>query len=272
MKHMKKRMMAALLTAAMVICTFANVAPASAATLSAKQYLSKMEKASAKVKSYESTATTIVKASTEGQDMTSKSVVKQVMFADPLKAKSVTNTTVTSEGTETKSKIVTYMKQNSKGKIYAYTSTDGSDYVKMDMTGLVDDLTGLDVSGYSGAKIVKKSVKVNKVDTVQISAKIKGADMASVLDSMGLSSEDSDVTVDYSTLKPINVTLWIDKKTYHPVKLQTEMKDFLNSYMTVLYQMMGVDDMSIDYSKVSSTTTYAKYDNASKFTIPKACK
>ena len=50
------------------------------------------------------------------------------------------------------------------------------------------------------------------------------------------------------------------------------MTEFLNSYMTVLYQSLGMDDMSVDYSKATSTATYAKFNNAKNFTFPKACK
>ena len=68
MKNWKKRMAAALLTAVMAVGVLANVTPASAATLTAKQYLTKMEKASKKAKSYEVTQTVSLKASQAGQE------------------------------------------------------------------------------------------------------------------------------------------------------------------------------------------------------------
>lgn len=280
MKHMKKRMMAALLTAAMVICTFANVAPASAATLTAKQYLSKMEKATSKLKSYEMTQTTVQNMAVDGQQTNSKSVQKTIAFTDPLKAKAVTTTTTKSEGTTSKQKTTVYMKQNAKGKILAYVSLDGKTYDKMDMSSMADSLTSLGLDSYSDAKIVKKNVKVNKINTVQVSAQISGADMGSVFDEMGLSSLlGSDESIDYSLVSPINVTVWIDKKTYLPVKMTEDTTDFVNSFMKLLLQSMTSDDEEADaaltditVSKSTTTVTYSNFNKATKFTIPKACK
>lgn len=53
MKKMKKQFLAAVLTAVMAVCAFAGTTPVAAATLSAKQYINKMAKATEKLKSYE---------------------------------------------------------------------------------------------------------------------------------------------------------------------------------------------------------------------------
>ena len=272
MKSMKKRVMAAVLTAVMVIATFANVAPASAASLTANQYLNKMTKAANKVKSYEMTTNVVQNATTEGQKLNTKAVSKQIVFVSPMKSKSVTTTTMKGAGLNSKSKATTYVKQTAKGNIYAYTSTDGSKYEKVNMTGMVDDVAGMDIENYSKAKIVKKNVKVNKINTVQISAQVSGADLGEVLATIGLGSTDDDTEIDYSTLKPVKATLWIDRKTYLPVKVSTDMTDFLNSYLPILYQSLGVEDVNVEYSKAISTATYSNFNNATNFTIPKACK
>ena len=272
MKLMKKRMMAVVLTAVMVIATFANVAPASAASLTAKQYLNKMTKAANKVTSYEMTTNVVQNATTEGQKLNTKAVSKQIVFANPIKSKSVTTTTIKGAGLDSKTKTTIYVKQNAKGKIYAYTSTDGSKYEKVNMTDMADDLSSVEVDTYSNAKIVKKNVKLNKVNTVQISAEITGADLAEVLAAAGLGGTDDDSEIDYSTLKPVKATIWIDQKTYLPVKVSTDMTDFLNSYLTILYQSLGLEDMNVEYSKAISTATYSNFNNATKFTFPKACK
>ena len=270
MKNMKKRVMAAFLTAAMVVATFA---PASAATLNAKQYLNKMTKAANKATSYEVTTNVVQNATMEGQAVDTKAVSKQTVFTSPIKSKSVTTTTISGAGLNSKTKTTTYIKQNAKGKIYAYTSTDGSKYEKMNMTGMVDDMNSVDIKTYSNAKIVKKNVKVNKIKTVQISAEVKGSDLGEILAAAGLgSTEDGEDAIDYSELASVKVTIWVDQKTYLPVKVSTDMTEFLNSYMTVLYQSLGMDDMSVDYSKATSTATYAKFNNAKNFTFPKACK
>ncbi len=272
MKSMKKRVMAAVLTAVMVIATFANVAPASAASLTADQYLNKMTKAANKVKSYEMTTNVVQNATTDGQKLNTKAVSKQIVFMDPMKSKSVTTTTIKGAGLDGKTKTTVYVKQNAKGKIYAYSSTDGSKYEKINMTGMVDELNNMETENYSNAKIEKKNVKVNKINTVQISAEITGADLAEVLATAGLGGTEDDTEVDYSTLKSVKATIWVDQKTYLPVKVSTDMTEFLNSYMTILYQSLGMEDMHVEYSKATSAATYSNYNNATNFTIPKACK
>ena len=51
MKKLKKQFLAAVLTAVMAVCAFAGTTPVAAATLSAKQYINKMAKATEKLKS-----------------------------------------------------------------------------------------------------------------------------------------------------------------------------------------------------------------------------
>lgn len=73
-------------------------------------------------------------------------------------------------GKRSKAKSYTYIRQNAKGKIISYVSLDGKKYEKMDMSSYVDSLSSIDTEMYSNAKIVKENVKVNNVNTVQISA------------------------------------------------------------------------------------------------------
>lgn len=50
------------------------------------------------------------------------------------------------------------------------------------------------------------------------------------------------------------------------------MTDFLNSYLPILYQSLGMEDVSVEYSKAISTATYSNFNHATNFTIPKTCK
>lgn len=269
MKNWKKRMAAVLLMAVMAVSVVADVTPASAATLTAKQYLAKMEKASKKAKSYETTQTTTQKISQAGQNVTSKTTVKQIVFQNPLKSKAVTTVTMKGDGVDQSSKSVVYMKEDSKGNIYEYVSTDGSDYEEIDLTDIYSDASDLDISMYSGAKIVKKSVKVNKIDTVQISAKITGEDMGKALSALGMDSKQMEALgIDYKTLDPIKVTLWIDKKTYLPVKATTDMTAFSNGLIKSMYEAMGAE-CDASYSVAKSTVTYKNFNKATSFKYPK---
>ena len=274
--------MAAFLTAAMVLCTFAGTVPTDAATLTADQYLKKMTQASAKVKSYEATTTTVQNMIADGDKMNAKTVQKVISFVKPMKAKGVTTTTMSVNGKRSKAKSYTYIRQNAKGKIISYVSLDGKKYDKMDMSSYVDSLSSIDTGMYSNAKIVKENVKVNNVNTIQISAQITGEDlgkaMATVFSAIGMGSGSDSAAIDYSNLKSVNATIWVDKKTYLPVKITTDMTAFINSYMTILTQSMqdmGVDgatDVNLSYTKAVATQTYTNYNKAANFKFPKACK
>lgn len=282
MKKLKKSLMAAFLTAAMVLCTFAGTVPTDAATLTADQYLKKMTQASAKVKSYEVTTTTVQNMIADGDKMNVKTVQKVISFVKPMKAKGVSTTTMNVDGKRSKAKSYTYIKQNAKGRIISYVSLDGKKYDKMDMSSYVDSLSSIDTGMYSNAKIVKENVKVNNVNTIQISAQITGEDlgkaMSTVFSAIGMGSGSDSAAIDYSNLKSVNATIWVDKKTYLPVKITTDMTAFINSYMTILTQSMqdmGVDgatDVNLSYTKAVAIQTYTNYNKAANFKFPKACK
>ena len=268
MGNFKKKLMAGLLTLAVAASVFGAVTPVNAATPTAKQYLTKMEKASKKVKSYEATQTVTVKVTQDGQSATSKSTTKQIVFQNPLKSKIVMTTKITADGMDQSSKIVEYLKEDTDGKIYAYISTDGSAYEETDLTDVYKKASDFDTSMYSNAKIVKKSVKVNKINTVQISAKIKGSAMGEALETLGLNADETEgLALDYSTMDPINVTLWIDKKTYLPVKVTTDMTAFYNSMFKSMYETMG-EEVDINYSSAKTTLTYKNFNKATKFKFP----
>ena len=278
MKNWKKRMAAALLTAVMAAGVVANATPASAAILTAKQYLAKMEKASKKAKSYEAMQTTTLKASEAGQNVTYQKTVKLIIFQDPLKSKTVMTETLKGGGVDQSSKSVVYLKEDPKGNICVYASIDGSDYKEInltdtDVTDIDSSATDLDISPYSGAKIVKKSVKVNNIDTVQISAKMTDEDKGKLLSSMlGMDSDQMEALgIDYKTLDPIKVTLWIDKKTYLPVKETIDVTAFVNGMIKSMYEAMG-EESDLSCSTAKSTTTYKNFNKATKFKFPDVSK
>lgn len=142
-----------------------------------------------------------------------------------------------------------------------------------------DSLKSIDTDIYSNTRIVKKNVKVNKVNAVQISAEISGKDLGNAMteffSGLGLGDEFS---FDTSALQPIKVNIWIDQKTYLPIKVSTDMTAFVNDYMELLVQsleMEGEEDttaLKMNYTKASSTVTYSKYNKAADSKIPKACK
>lgn len=269
MKYFKKKIMAGMLMAAMIVCTLVSVTPAGAATLTAKQYLTKMEKVAAKAKSYELSQTMTVKSISEGQTSSVKTTAKSITFQNPIKSKTVQTMTMKGDGVDSTSKIVSYTKEDSDGKIYQYTSVDGGEYTQLDLTKVYEESESFDIDSYSDAKIVKKSVKVNKVDTVKISANMKGDALVSLLASLSSSPEDlAELGVDMNSLAPVKVTVWIDKKTYYPVKVTTDLKNFYNSYLSAVYEALGMEPEG-SYSVAKGTTTYKNFNKATKISFPK---
>ena len=258
MKALKKQQIAAILVLSVILSTFAAVTPVSAATLSAQQYLEKMDIAVRNLKSYDFTQTTDQKMTMEGQIIQNKTVVKQSVYNSPLKVKSVTDTTTVLAGMSSKNQAVAYLTKDADGLLWEYISSN--------------QIKGMDISMYSDAKIVKKKIKVNRINTVQISAQVKGSDVVKFLDQMGMSKEiNAAAAVDYNTLPAIKVTCWIDKKTCRPVRTTADMKAFMNGYMSALYQKLG-QDLKLVYSQAKTTVTYKNFNKAATFTIPKECR
>ena len=89
MKKLKKQFLAAVLTAVMAVCAFAGTTPVAAATLSAKQYINKMAKATEKLKSYEMKMNMDMDMSVQGKTTSTKTTSTTIAFASPLKTKTV---------------------------------------------------------------------------------------------------------------------------------------------------------------------------------------
>ena len=101
-----------------------------------------------------------------------------------------------------------------------------------------DSLKSIDTDIYSNTRIVKKNVKVNKVNAVQISAEISGKDLGNAMSEFFSGLGLGDVfSVDTSALQPIKVNICIEQKTYRPIKVATDMTAFGNDYMELLVRV-----------------------------------
>ena len=259
MKTFKKQLMACILTVAMAVCTFATVTPANAATPTAKQYLTKMGKAMKKAKSYEMKQTSKTTGSLMGKSFKTTQTQKQIYFKKPLKIKTIT----TSKSSGTTERTVTYTKKASNGHYYTYQRMNGNSYSKMEVPDLSSQLLCWDADCFTSAKIVKDNVKVNGINTVQISAQIEGNILNESFERYGMGDLYSSSGSDFSEIEPIKATIWIDKKTYRPVKLKEDSKDFANDYKS---------GHGKTYSSFITTTTYSKFNKATNFKFPKNLK
>ena len=266
MRSFKKKVMAGVLSAAVAVSVLGTITPASAAALSAKQYLAKMEKVTNAAKSCELKQTVTQEFSQAGQNISSTTVTKQIVFQKPIKTKTASSTKMTGEGIDQSSTTIAYIQEDENGTIYEYVSVDGSDYEAVDVTDVFTRASELDASLYSDAKIVKTSANI-----VKISAIITGSDMAKSMDALlgagSDGSDDGELAIDYSSLNAVDVTIWIDKKTYQPVKVATDMAAFYDSYFKAIYAAMGAE-CDISYTTAKSTGVYSNFNNARNVPFP----
>lgn len=288
MNKIKKQMTAGLLMVLMlVVSVFGNVTTANAATLSAKKYLAKMEKAYAKAKSVEMKQSTSVTLNTMGQEVVSKVSGSGIVFFKSGKAKYVQKVTTIAGGQKSNQTVRMYVKK-SKGKLYMYTSSDGKTYEKTKLGNMNDFTSQLgqvsaSTSTYSNAKIVKKHVKIGKADTVQISCRITGKDMQKYLKQVGMDASTlKEAGINLSKMKAIKVNYWIDRKTYRPVKCSVDMTAFMSDFLGNLVKAMAseaesesgvsVSDLEMNCTNAKSTVTYKNFNKAKSFSYPKAVK
>ncbi len=267
MKNWKKRMAAALLTAVMAAGVVANATPASAATLTAKQYLTKMEKASKKAKSYEKTQIMMNNYTYQGQTVNQKVTYKFIIHMNPLQRKVVITNVVKSDGVEQSQKVVSYVRENSDGTITEYDSVDGGEFQETDVTDSMKDSEEPSEHIYSNAKIERKSVKVNKVDTVKISYQIKGDNLKEVFPLINVNEDQLvELGVDMKAIKPAKGSVWLNKKTYCPVKEIMDLTDVVNSINAQLTEL-GLQEKLI-HSVCKYTISYSKFDKARTIKFP----
>lgn len=275
------------------------VTTASAATLNAKQYIARMEKAQKKVKSYETKTSMSMEMEAAGEKTVNKATVGQVVFTKPKKIKSVTKATQTQGGKTKTDTEYLYLKDNGKGKYTEYSSSDGKTFIKTNVSGassINSFLKTVDAGSFSGAKIVKKSVKVDGKNTVQIEMQYTGKDLKKALEKLtkesGGSNADSQEIMDaydFESFRPIKATYWIDKKTYLPVKMTLEgagfMEDLTNFFVMMMVNIkdktvaengmetentdVSMEDMKITVKKFKVSTTYKNYNKAKNFKFPK---
>lgn len=279
-KSVSRKIVAATMAMALAFCSFGGVTTVDAATISAKQYITKMAKAQKKAKSYELSQSTSMKMSCAGETVSEKVSQKETVFTKPLKAKAVVKTTINSNKAKTET---LYLKETKQGKVVEYTTTDGKNFDKVEISKkTLDSIIKSSGNGsFSNAKIIKNSVKVNGKNTVQISVEVTGKDLESMMSALGVPSDAiNSTTIDYSKLPSIKGTYWIDKKTYLPVKISVDMKAFMSEmmtmYYTAMYEQLGQNDIDlsslVNVKEAKITTVYSNFNKAKSFSIPKSCK
>lgn len=267
MGSIKKKLMAGLLTLAVAASVFGAVTPVNAATPTAKQYLTKMEKASKKAKSYEMTQIMVNNYTYQEHTLKEKATYKIIKHMNPLLQKAVVTDVVNGDGVEKTQKMVSYLKEDLNGIITEYDSVDGGEYIETDVTDYINNLEKMSSNIYSNAKIEKKSVKVNKIDTVKISYQIKGEKLKVAFVQLGIDENQLvELGVDMNALMPVKGYVWLNKKTYFPVKEVIDMTDLVNS-INAQMTTLGLQEELI-HSSFKYSITYSNYNKAKSFELP----
>lgn len=270
-----KRIISSLLVMAMAFALVFVPNTVSAKTMTAKEILTKSEKASQKIKSSESTLNLTLKMKADGQPVNMTAKMTMASFTNPLKTKMqmAINTGIlgklnlTSYVTETEDGLTTYMKL---GDTW-YKQTVPNDSDDKSTAGLdAETIAALNNESNKNFKVVSTSQKVNGSKTYALKGTISGKMIQTVIDEMGLDAVLKEVKLDsdiYNTNKKVAVKLWIDQKTMLPVKYTIDMGEYMNS---VFKNSKDLGDISV--SKYTITMTFKNYNKVKDFSIPKAAE
>lgn len=286
-----------------------NVTTVYAAT-SASSYITKMNSALKKVKSYHISQTMstdmslsmVVGQEKQTQATKMKQTLSQTVVNKPLlQAKSIVKNTTISDGKKQSETSKVYLKQQKNGSISVYEFSNGSKTPSKSVIHkkLVNSiLNTIDTNMLVNAKIIKDNVEVNGINTVEVSAQITGKEIDKLIKDMlkisgDLSKEElkeANKAFDFSKVKPITCTYYINKKTYLPVKCIGDVSDFVESFYEVMLNMMfnekisiseneipSIDEipsieMKVTCKKASMTMTYSDYNKTKSIKYPKSCK
>ena len=297
----KKKLVSGLLVGTLLF-SFGGATTAEAAT-SASEYLSQMNKALEKVKSYSIKQTMPMDMSmtakagdeTQTMQMTLRTTSTQKTINKPkFKSKTVTKQTTTIDGQKTSTTQKVYIKKDKKGNLLSYTFIDNDKKptkMNIDASQMNQLMKTINTDMLTNAQIIDDNFTLNKKNVVKLSAELDSSQLSKVTNellNMGDISQLDEETqsfmtqlLDFSNVKPITFVYYIDKNTNLPVKCTADMADFLETYtQSVLTTMLnseliGTDEsmsMDIDVKKADVTVLYSNYNKVKDFKLPSSCK
>jgi len=268
------------ITFAFSACDLASLIPG---TPSAKDILSKCEKASSDAKSMKVNLNMDMKISTQGQSMDMKVLSISSVFTKP--SKTMTETSITLFAGNPVTTTTQYM-ETSGNNYVVYTkaadkwskSTINLDtYKKMFGTANVSDFVKQFASVYKNVEL-KKSEKLNGTDVNVLVLTISGDKMSSLLNGIMPSLGNNTSLLNIKGLKDLTSTFYIDKSTNLPVKMTMDLTDYMNTIIKYMTQNSSATSSenaqlnNIKYDKVSFELVYSDYNSVKEFTIPTEAK
>lgn len=293
-----KKVVFGLMACIMLLC-MSGVSVVQAKGVSADTYLKKMNKAFSKVKSYDVKysfpidMSLVVKVDEYEQktDSVITTKINQTVVNSPKLMAKTTLTQTSKEGdTTVKNTKKIYLKTDSDDNVVAYAFlNDIKTPNKMILSA--SDVSSLiksaDTSALLNTKVVNKNYNLNGKKVIKLTAEVNCKNMTDLVKSLPSDTSDvegNDKFIDdlLSNLenKTIKFTYYIDKKTYLPVKITSDLGSFLEEYMnsllTSLNASMGDDTVSVSskvtMNKASTTMTFSGFNKTKTIKFPSSCK
>jgi hypothetical protein len=204
-------------------------------------------------------------------------------FMDPLKFKSITKM-----GGQTM--YETYA-EKSDDKIILYVGMDGQwakqemsvEEFNTDSSGNYQENAQLYLESMQSFEAAEETQTVNGVEAVKITGKITGEDIKKVMEASGslegmdemaggddaLNSLMNDI---FENMGDISVAVWLDHKTYTPVRFELDMTECISSLFTAVFANMGITEDMIKVDSAISKMDISNLNSATEFEIPEAAK
>lgn len=218
-----------------------------------------------------------------GVDQSMETEIETSMFTDPLKIKEITKM-----GGQTL--LETYA-EKSDDKIIFYIGM-GNQWEKNEMSvegfnaessGNYQENAEMYLKSMQSFEAAEETETVNGVETVKITGKITGEDIKKVIEASGaLEGMDEMAGGDeqiesfmndiIESMGDIPVTVWLDQKTYVPVRFEIDMTECISSLFTAMFANMGITEDMIKVNSAISTMDISNINSAAEFEIPEAAK
>lgn len=235
-------------------------------------------KSSTKIKSSEVALSLDMDMAYLEEEMNLSMEMNMQLFEKPMKGKVDMNVDMGALGDQT-SQI--YMQESGENNYdiftelageWTYTEADLEEYKKLIKADTQSQLE-LYKTYHKSFKLAKEE-KIEGIDTVKLEGTLKGAALKQMVHETDyLSAFSGDITEKefdamISNDSKIDVAIWIDKKTYHPVKFYSDMTSFMEDMIKNASEENGISSDEVSLTKMEMTMFIKNINKVEDFTIP----
>ena len=218
-----------------------------------------------------------------GTDQSIETEIETSMFTDPLKIKEITKmggqTLLETYAEKVGDKIILYIGMGDQWE-KDEMSVEG---FNAESSGNYQENAEMYLESMQSFEAAEETETVNGVETVKITGKITGEDIKKVIEASGslegidemaggdeaLGSLLNDV---YNNMGDIAIAVWLDQKTYAPVRFEIDMTECISSLFTAIFANMGITEDMIKVNSAVSKMDISNINSAAEFEIPEAAK